>query len=174
MAQYVPLGPMPGVTDLISLLEFLKDEKSVTKHLKQIEDARKKLNDIVKAVGKAGEIDSLRSSAKAAHNQALFDLEEAKKEAAGIRQKANDFAARSSEKIKEAQVAHDAAVKKSIAHLEAWETRLKQLEKSVTEAQVKADVQAARAEQLQAEAKSLITEHRAKLKAIEELMGRIR
>ena len=100
MAKVLSVEPIPGVTDLFSLLTFLTDPDKYEVQLKKLEDLRKAANLEISRVGKSEEIEALALKAKLAHDDSVAALDrarlaagllvsEAKAEAAALSDAAN-------------------------------------------------------------------------------------
>ena len=81
-----PIQPLAGISGLEALLESMttpKKLKELLGYIKSLEEARKSLNESIELVGKAREISSLLTAARADRAQATRDLDAAKLEADG-------------------------------------------------------------------------------------------
>jgi len=84
MAKVIAVPPIPGVEDLLTLMAFLADSKSCSERLKELESVRSEINSLIERVGKADEIEALRTKADQAHEDAKNALAEASRKAAEL------------------------------------------------------------------------------------------
>lgn len=103
MAKPLAAPPIPGVTDLGTLLDFLSNKKGALAYLKTIEEARAEIMTLIETVGAVREIKSLGAKARSERAQAATILADAKNEAATITEKARDQIRQAEEMIKEAK-----------------------------------------------------------------------
>ncbi len=94
MAKVLAVAPMPGVKDVWSLLDFIRDEKKYRSRLETLETTRTAINSQVEAVGTIKEIDSLVVQARVDRANAATILVNAKTEASTTISEAKNEAAR--------------------------------------------------------------------------------
>jgi hypothetical protein len=64
------LSPIPGTRELYTILDVISNLDEYTKALKELEQKRKEINEIIDLVGDAEEIKKLHAQAKAEHERA--------------------------------------------------------------------------------------------------------
>lgn len=101
MAHVYTVPPIPGVKDLFTLLEFLKDAEKFAERLSAMEKVRDEINALVEAVGKVEEIERLRIQADTDRGNARLILEEANAESANAKVQADSVLAQARAKAEE-------------------------------------------------------------------------
>ncbi len=150
----------PGVKDGLTLCTLLMDKKKLKEVMGIIEilDARiMEINEAIEVYGKASQMDVLLRNAEQKHQEALFELNEAKESAGQIQKDAKSWADDLREKIVEREDAV-AIVEKTLAEdksrfnadMEARQIKMKDREAEVFEQQRVLDGQVEEAKKLKA------------------------
>ena len=147
----IQIGPIPGVTDLTSLIDFLQNPKPVAERVKKLEDIRKKVNEDLKALKVMKDLRSAESLAAIVVRNAESELRNAKEEAAEVRKTANDAAVKISQKVKEDMDAHTLMVNE-------WATERRALQKTLRDSTKAAETQLAQSNSLMQEAEKKLGE----------------
>lgn len=162
-----PEPTIPGVKDLWSLLEVLRDPERYTAQLKRLDDTLREMKTLAGQVVATEEIDTTRLQARAALQSATEQLAKAKATAAAMVQDA----AAESDAIRAALARAGTALE---TERDAWQTRraadqvaLGQREHAVSQREAEASAAMEQARTLDAAAQALRSEYHGRLTKLE-------
>ena len=168
MARYVEMPTPPGVSDLLGMVEFMKDPKKYSKYIEELNAIRKKLNTLVGAVGPVEKIQTLLSQAKNDRKQGADVLAAAISDAADVRGKAQAYAKKKNAELAAKQKTLDGQTRARQLALDAIDSDLKKRETNAIKLFAQGEAMVTEAEAQMSRSLAIRAEYEAKLKLIKE------
>jgi len=171
MARVYTLQPIPGVKDLLTLLDFLGNTDRYEERLTEMVALHDEINAIVEKVGEAEAITSLRSQAEALKKEAEAFYAQAQEKAKRIMDEAEKEAKQMKDATAEREArlthVHDEVVRKQ----KQFDANYDQAEKELRQRASELSEREKSAEKSQEDAAALIKAYSDKIEKLKQLAG---